>query len=70
MQQEVPELITHVKDFKPLENRDGVCTSLNEWALRILTSDKKFPLKNLYNKDKETHQRFDHAIQVLYKDTF
>ena len=70
MQQQVPELITHVKDFKPLENRDGVCTSLKEWALRILTPDKKFPLENHYNKDKETRRHFDHAIQVLNKDTF
>jgi hypothetical protein len=44
--------------------------SLKEWALRILTPDKKFPLENLYNKDKETHRHFDHAIQVLNKDTF
>jgi hypothetical protein len=69
-QQQVSELITQVKDFKPLENRDGVCTSLKEWALRILTPDKKFPLENIYNKDKETLQQFDHAIQVLHKDTF
>jgi hypothetical protein len=61
LQQHVPELITHVKDFKPLENRDGVCTSLKKWALRILTPDEKFPLENLYNKDKETRRRFDHA---------
>ncbi len=45
LQQQVSEQITHVKDFKPLENRDGVCTSLKEWALRILTPDKKFPLE-------------------------
>jgi hypothetical protein len=47
LQQQVSELITHVKDFKPLENRDRVCMSLEEWALRILTPDKKFPLENL-----------------------
>jgi hypothetical protein len=69
LQQQVPELITHIKDFKPLENRDGVCTSLKEWALRILTPDKKFQLENFYNKDKETRRCFDHAIQVLNKDT-
>jgi hypothetical protein len=69
-QQQVHELITHVKDFRPLENKDGVCTSLEESALRILTPDKKFPLENLYNKDKETHWCFDHAIQVLKMDTF
>jgi hypothetical protein len=51
-------------------NKDGVCTSLKEWALHILTPDKKNSLENLYNKDKETCQRFDHAIQVLNKDTF
>ncbi len=27
-------------------------------------------MENLYNKDKETRWRFDHAIQVLNKDTF
>ncbi len=27
-------------------------------------------MENLYNKDKETHRHFDHAIQVLNKDTF
>jgi hypothetical protein len=70
LQQQVPELITHVKDFKPLENRYGASTSLEEWALCILSPDKKFPLENLYNKDKETRRRFDHAIQVLNKDTF
>jgi hypothetical protein len=69
LQQQVSEKNTHVKDFKPLENRDGVCTSLEEWALRILTPDKKFPLENLYNKDKEISRCFDHAIQVLKKDT-
>ncbi len=41
-----------------------------EWALHILTPDKKFPLENLYNKDKETRRRFDHTTQVLNKDTF
>jgi hypothetical protein len=70
LQQQVSEQITHVKDFKPLENRDGVCTSLKEWALRILTPDEKFPLENLYNKDKKTRRCFDHAIQLLKKDTF
>ncbi len=27
-------------------------------------------MENLYNKDKETRRRFDHAIQVVNKDTF
>ncbi len=36
----------------------------------FLHQTKKVPLENLYNKDKETRQRFDHAIQVLNKDTF
>jgi hypothetical protein len=70
LQQLVSEQFTLVKDFKSLENRDGVCMSLKEWALRILTPAKKFPLENLYNKDKETSRSFDHAIQVLKKDTF
>jgi hypothetical protein len=69
LQQQVPELITHLKDFKPLESRDRVCTSLKKWVLRILTPDKRVPLKNLYNKDKETRRCFDHAIQVQNKDT-
>ncbi len=33
-------------------------------------TQQKLPLENLYNKDKETSWHFDHAIQVLKKDTF
>jgi hypothetical protein len=36
----------------------------------ILTPNKKFPLENLYNKDKENSRHFDHVIQVLKRDTF
>ncbi len=50
-QQQVAE--PHVKQFKPLENREGVCTSLEEKALHILKPEEWFQLELLYDKDKD-----------------
>jgi hypothetical protein len=39
--------ITKIKQFKPFEEIKGVCTSLVEWALRILQPDQELQLKEL-----------------------
>jgi hypothetical protein len=38
----VLQQITNVTEFKPLEDKKGVMTSLEEWALRILRPSKSF----------------------------
>ncbi len=51
--------ITKVKQFKPFEEKKGVCTSLEELALRILQPNQEFQLKGLYDNDPETAQHWD-----------
>jgi hypothetical protein len=53
--------ITKITQFKPSDEIKGVCTSLEEWGLRILQpeQDQEFQLKELYNNDAETTQRWD-----------
>ncbi len=51
--------ITQVKQFKPFEEKKGVCTSLEEWALHILQPNTEFQLQVLYVNDPETAQRWD-----------
>jgi hypothetical protein len=51
--------ITQVKQFKPFEEKKGVCTSLEEWALCILQPNKEFQMKVLHVTDPETAQLQD-----------
>ncbi len=39
-----------------------VCTSLEEWALRILSAPEEIQLKELYDNDSETQHRVDKVI--------
>ncbi len=66
----VPTQITKIKQFKPFEEIKGVCTSLEEWALRILQPDQEFQLKELYNDDPETAQRWDRVMEGKKCATF
>jgi hypothetical protein len=54
--------MSKIEQFKPFEEIKGVCTSLEEWALRILQPDQEFQLKELYDKDPETAQRWDGIV--------
>jgi hypothetical protein len=54
--------ITKIKQFKPKEDIKGVCTSLEEWALRILYPNEAHQMKELYNKDSKTAKRMDRVI--------
>jgi hypothetical protein len=50
--------MTQVKQFKPFEEKKGVCTSLKEWALDILQPNQEFQWKVLCVNDPETAQRW------------
>jgi hypothetical protein len=47
----VPTQITNVDQFKPKEDITGVCTSLEEWALRILKPNQTVQLQDLVDTD-------------------
>ena len=52
--------ITNVNDFKPNEDITGVCTvctSLEEWAFRILKPKQQFQLSELVETDSQTASR-------------
>jgi hypothetical protein len=53
---------TKIKQFKPFEEIKGVCTSLEEWAIRILKPDQEFQLEELYDNDPETAQHWDRVM--------
>jgi hypothetical protein len=53
-EQQVLIAISTVEAFKPSEGKEGVCTSLEEWALRILKPQQEFQLRGLYENDDET----------------
>jgi hypothetical protein len=54
--------ITNINQFKPKEDIKGVCTSLEEWALRILSPETELQVDELYNNDAETHARVERVI--------
>jgi hypothetical protein len=62
--------ITKIKQFKPFEEIKGVYTSLEEWALHILQPDQEFQLKELYDNDPETAQRWDRVMEWKKCATF
>ncbi len=49
--------IANIDQFKPKEDIKGVCTSLEEWALGILSPETELQVDELYNNDAETHAR-------------
>jgi hypothetical protein len=59
--------ITKVKQVKPTEEIKGVCTSLEEWALCILSAPEQIQLKELYNNDSETQHRVDRVCDSQNK---
>ena len=54
--------ITKLKKFKPKEDTKDVCSSLEEWALRILSAPEEIQLKELYDKDSEKQNCVDKVI--------
>ena len=51
--------IKSLSDLTPIEENDrGVCTSLEEWAMRILKPSNKVQLGNLYEISYETEKRW------------
>ncbi len=62
--------ISTVEAFKPEEGKEGVCTSLEEWALRILKPKQEFQLKELYEDDDETKKLWERVIDNTAQDTF
>jgi hypothetical protein len=59
----VIEQITSIDQFKPNEEVLGVCTSLEEWAFRILKPKHQVQLRELVNYDFESEERFLRATQ-------
>ncbi len=62
--------ITKIKQFKQFEEIKGICISLEEWVLDILQPDQEFQLKELYNNDPETAQRWDRVMERKKRATF
>jgi hypothetical protein len=62
--------ISTVKAFKPLEGKEGVCTSLEEWALHILKPEQEFQLRRLYEKDDKTKMHWKRVIGDTIQATF
>ncbi len=63
--------ITNVDQFKPKEDITGVCTSLEEWALRILKPNQTVQLQDLVDTDSETESRIceDSSTESLCCDS-
>ena len=57
------EQITSVHQFKPNEEVPGVCTSLEEWAFRILKPKHQVQFTELVEYDVESEERFIRANQ-------
>jgi hypothetical protein len=55
-EQHVLQQITNVTEFKQLEDKKGVITSLEEWALRIHKSEQEIQLNDLFDQDDDTKQ--------------
>jgi hypothetical protein len=62
--------ITTVEAFKPEEGKEGVCTSLDKWALRVLKPEQEFQLKGLYKDDDETKKLWERVIDSTAQITF
>jgi hypothetical protein len=54
--------ITNINQFKPKEDIKGVCTSLEEWALCILSPKTELQVDEHYNNDAETHAHVKRVI--------
>lgn len=54
--------ITCLEDFKPIEDsKRGVCTPLEEWAMRILKPTNTIQLQKLHDISTETETRWENA---------
>jgi hypothetical protein len=62
--------ILSVEAFKPEEGKERVCTSLYEWALRILKPEQEFQLRGLYEYDDEAKKCWDRVIDNTAQATF
>jgi hypothetical protein len=61
--------ITNVNQFKPNEDITGVCTSLEEWALRILKPNQAVQLQELVDTDSETASRIKEYRRRIYRNS-
>jgi hypothetical protein len=62
--------ISTVEAFKPLEGKDRVCTSLEEWALPILKPEQEFQLRRLNEKGDETKMHWKRIKDNTAQATF
>jgi hypothetical protein len=60
--------ITNVDQFKPKEDITGVCTSLEEWALRILKPNQAVQLQELVDTDSETERRIKRVQEEILQE--
>ena len=60
--------ITNLDQFKPNEDITGVCTSLEEWALRILKPNQTVQLQDLVDTDSETESRIKRVQEEILQE--
>jgi hypothetical protein len=60
--------ITNVDQFKPNEDITGVCTSLEEWVLRILKPNQAVQLQVLVDTDSETASRIKRIQEEILQE--
>jgi hypothetical protein len=60
--------ITNVDQFKPKEDITGVCTSLEEWALRILKPNRTVQLQDLIDTGSETESRIKRVQEEILQE--
>jgi hypothetical protein len=68
--EQVLTTISTVEAFKPSKGKDGVCTSLEEWALCILKPEQEFQMRGLYEKDDETKMHWKRVLDNTAQATF
>jgi hypothetical protein len=62
--------ILSVEAFKPAEGKEGVFTSLEEWALCFVKPEQEFQLRGLYEIDDETKMHWERVIYNTAQATF
>jgi hypothetical protein len=60
--------ITNVDQFKPNKDVTGVCTSLEEWVLRILKPNQAVQLQELVDTDSETERRIKRVQEEILQE--
>jgi hypothetical protein len=57
--------ITNIDQFKPNKDVTGVCTSSEEWALRILKPNQAVQLQELVDTDSETEHHIERVQEEI-----